>query len=146
MKLGSDTTNYRNHVLGQPWNEPAPVVGMGATILRRVDRLACTIVRVFQDDGRTFVVVQVDADEETSAPVERSGSSYQAKGELHVFGKTRAGHWEHVRLIRSRKSWMVRSSHRLRLDLRETLRMPDDQGPKDSVGVLHDTSFAKTTG
>ena len=56
MKLGTETSSVNNWLLSGTKGQPAPEVGMGATILMWTDRKACTIVKV----TRTQVHVQAD--------------------------------------------------------------------------------------
>lgn len=46
MKLGKETGSLVNHIMSRATDQPAPQVGMGATILMWSDRHAATIVKV----------------------------------------------------------------------------------------------------
>lgn len=55
MKLGSETGSVMNHLYSRMVvGEPAPEVGMGATILMWTDRRAATIVSVKASPGKRY--------------------------------------------------------------------------------------------
>ena len=53
MKIGTDTNSFVNAILSGTKGQPAPVVGMGVTLLHWTDRSAGTITRV-APSGKTF--------------------------------------------------------------------------------------------
>ena len=61
MKLGTQTGSVFNHIDSRAVRgEPAPYVGMGATILHWTDRSAATIIKVEVIRGVTYVTTQDD--------------------------------------------------------------------------------------
>lgn len=77
MRPGTDTGSLVNHLLSRATkNQPAPAVGMGATVLNWTDRQAATIVVVRKrrplPSGEDRWIVGVQEDRETIV----SGSAY----------------------------------------------------------------------
>lgn len=61
MRLGSQTGSVVNHLHARGTiGQPAPVAGMGATILHWTDRSAATIFRVFEHKGDVAVETRDD--------------------------------------------------------------------------------------
>lgn len=118
MKLGSDTTNYTNYLLAKPrQDEPAPSVGMGATLLRRHDRVPCSVLEILEHQGRTYVKVRLDRVVPGALPAQDDGPTFDddPSGEQYVFFKSQAGYWQHVDFNKKRKRWEHCSAHSLRL-------------------------------
>lgn len=102
MKLGCDTTLYRNHQLARPRaDEPMPITGMSITVLRRHDRLIGSLIEVFDHEQRLFV---------RTLCAENTGLSVE-----YVFFKTQAGTWQHVRLNKKKTTWEPSSATSLYL-------------------------------
>lgn len=61
MRLGIDTTSYRNYRLSQADPlDPEPALGMGVTILGRASRRPGTVVELRTDAEKLIVIVQED--------------------------------------------------------------------------------------
>lgn len=104
MKLGSDTTLYRNHQLARPRSdEPKPVLGMPVTVLRRDDRLLGSVTEVFHHQERIFV---------RALCRQPSGAD-----DGFVFFKTQLGPWQHVRFNKKKAIWEAASATSLYLGL-----------------------------
>lgn len=92
MKAGTETGSLINHIYSNVNNAPAPVVGMGATILCWTDRHAGTIIKV----TRTQVHVQRDiatrTDTRGMSDAQEYSYSPDAKGIIEVFRLTRKGY------------------------------------------------------
>ena len=102
MKLGSGTGSLMNHLDSRAVRgEPAPYVGMGATLLSWSDRHAGTIVETFTKNGSLYIKVQ----EDKAIRVDKNGMSesqdyeYMAdlNGSISYFRKTEPyGFWKKV--------------------------------------------------
>lgn len=124
MKLGSDTTSYTNYLLAKPHtDEPYPQAGEGATILRRSDRLACTVIEAFTVNDRLFVRVQEDAIEHEQS---LSGGDVSLRyicnpnGPEHVFFKAHNGYWQNVALNKKKNVWEHHSANSLHIGMRQS--------------------------
>ena len=72
LKLGSGTGSLMNHLDSRSVKgEPAPYVGMGATLLSWSDRHAGTIVEVFKKKNVLYIKVQ----EDNSVRIDKNGMS-----------------------------------------------------------------------
>lgn len=102
MKLGTETGSLMNHVASMAViGQPAPTVGMGATILSWTDRYAGTII----DVNLARMVVYVREDKATRTDdngMSDSGQTYSYEpnpnGRLYTFKQAKSGKWEEVRM------------------------------------------------
>ena len=111
MKLGSGTGSFMNHLASRAvLGEPAPYVGMGATLLSWSDRHAGTIVETFTKNGSLYIKVQ----EDKAIRVDKNGMSesqsyeYMAdlNGSISYFRKTEPyGFWKKVVINPKYGSW-----------------------------------------
>lgn len=130
MRLGSDTTSYTNYLLAKPRSdEPAPREGMGATVLRRHDRVACTITEIFTYRDRLYVRVQEDAVSANQEGLGLAGAldfACNPAGATYVFFKSQNGYWQHVHHNKKRRLWEHSSAYSLRIG--ERLNAEDAEG------------------
>lgn len=101
MKLGIQTGNVTNHLYSRMTiGQPAPVDGMGATVLCWTDRCAGTVISVSQRAGKTLVHVREDRATRTdgNGMSECQSYSFEAdpEGHLWTFRQTKTGVWEEV--------------------------------------------------
>jgi len=121
MELGKQTGSVFNHLFSRMTiGEPAPEVGMPATILMWTDREAGTIVEV--NMAKRYIVVQEDkativSGHTLGAPEYR----YEAntEGSLHYFRKGKDGRWASVYINPETKRFVKCGSRGLRLGHRE---------------------------
>jgi len=116
MKLGTHTGNVFNHLDSRAVRgEPAPYVGMGATMLQWTDRHAATITKVFKHGKTTYVIVTRD----TATRTDKNGMSESQEytyssnlnGTEHIFKKNpKTGFWKEVRFNNATKRY-VQMSH-----------------------------------
>lgn len=102
LKLGSGTGSLMNHLDSRSVKgEPAPYVGMGATLLSWSDRHAGTIVEVFKKKDVLYIKVQ----EDNSVRIDKNGMSesqeYEyssnSNGKISYFRKVAPyGFWQAV--------------------------------------------------
>lgn len=125
MKLGSDTSSYTNYLLAKPRNnEPIPQIGMGATVLRRYDRAACTITDCFIHNGRQFVRVQEDCFSFGYDDLHRKETlnfKPNPGGAEYVFFKSQSGYWLHVQYDVEHRLWQPSSAFFMRLGERHSM-------------------------
>lgn len=91
MKAGTETGSLMNHVMGSS-AQPAPVVGMGATVLMWTDRKAGTVVKV----TKTQVHVRLDHAKRIDKNGMSDAQSYEyspdPEGSIIVFRMTKRGY------------------------------------------------------
>jgi hypothetical protein len=102
LKLGSGTGSLMNHLDSRSVKgEPAPYVGMGATLLSWSDRHAGTIVEVFKKKDVLYIKVQ----EDNSVRIDKNGMSESQEyeyssnpnGQISYFRKVAPyGFWQAV--------------------------------------------------
>lgn len=123
MKLGIDTTSYRNYRLSQADPlDPEPVVGMGVTILGRASRRPGTIVELRTDADKLIVIVQEDrVVSGLDAFAQHDGQMFDRDpaGAKHRFLRTKAGMWQCVRYQSREKRWSPSGAASMKLDMRE---------------------------
>lgn len=101
MKLGTQTNSLVNHILSRAIRgEPAPTVGMGATILMWTDRQPATIVAVETYRGQPMVTVQEDrarrVDSNGLSECQEYEYSPDNLGAKWRFAKSKAGDWREM--------------------------------------------------
>ncbi len=117
LKLGSETASLINHVMSiSVRDEPAPYVGMPATLLLWTDRNPATVVEVNMD--KRYIVVQ----EDDARRIDSNGMSESQEYEYtrnpnaprKIFRKNKKGQWvEHYlnpetnRLVQSRGAGLM---------------------------------------
>lgn len=100
LKLGTQTGNVFNHLDSRAVRgEPAPYVGMGATVLHWTDRSACTIVKVETIRGVTYITTQDDNAVRKDANGMSESQDYEyhpdPMGRIRVFKKhPKTGFWK----------------------------------------------------
>lgn len=101
MKAGTETGSLINHLMSRSvLGEPAPVVGMPATVLHWTDRQAATVAELIQC-GKSLIVATRD---DIAKRVDKNGMSESQdyefspnpNGSVHYFRKDRAGKWVSV--------------------------------------------------
>lgn len=129
MKLGTETGSLVNHMYARGTRgQPAPEVGMGATLLLWTDRQAATIIAVETDaQGRTMVTVQEDAAKVIRGS-ERDGSAEYAytadpRGATYTFRMEEGKGWRAV-TKGARGRWKLAEGHGLRIGDRRHYRDP----------------------
>lgn len=100
LKLGGGTGNVFNHLDSRAVRgEPAPYIGMGATILHWTDRSACTIVKIETIRKVTYITTQDD----NAVRIDKNGMSESQNyeylpdfhGRIRVFKKhPKTGFWK----------------------------------------------------
>lgn len=80
--------------------EPAPEVGMGATLLVGSDRYGCTIHGIFKDGGRDVLVVTHDDSKLVAGSVASEEQDYEytprPDGQKMYFVKDARGFWQEM--------------------------------------------------
>jgi hypothetical protein len=116
MKLGSNTGSVFNHIDSRSVRgEPAPFVGMGATILHWTDRSAATIIKVETIRGVTYVTTQDDNAVRKDANGMSESQDYEylpdPMGRVRVFKKhPKSGFWKFC-LLNSATGRYVQQKH-----------------------------------
>jgi hypothetical protein len=124
MRLGIDTTSYRNYRLSQADPlDPEPALGMGVTILGRASRRPGTVVELRTDAEKLIVIVQEDqVVSGVDAFARHDGQVFDRDpaGRKHRFLRTKAGTWQKcVRYDSRDKRWSPCGAASMKLDLRE---------------------------
>ena len=96
MKLGTETGSVINHLYSRMTEgEPAPYVGMGATLLSWTDRNPATVVEVNMD--KRYIVVQDDDYTRVDSNGMSEAQEYQytpnPNGCTRIFRKNKKGEW-----------------------------------------------------
>lgn len=125
MKLGTETGSLINHlhsraVIGQP----APEIGMGATLLGWTDRHAATITCVVTQDGK---LVRIGVKQDIATRIDRNGMSesqeysYTENPDAYTqyFRLNKRGMWEGTRLNPDTKRWVKSEGCGLRIGERD---------------------------
>lgn len=126
LNLGTETGSLMNHLYSRMTiGAPAPVVGMGATLLAWTDRHAATVIEVCADG-------KIRVQEDTAKVVK--GSTYDGSAEYeysanpagHVttFRPTKSGGWEAVHFSAETKRWKKTGGNGLRIGSRDEHRDP----------------------
>lgn len=123
MKLGTQTASLCNHIMSREViGQPAPVVGMGATVLSWTDRHAATIIEV-----RDYGVIVVQRDD--AKRVDRNGMSESQtydyapnpNGPTYIFKRDRGGAWRECEVNeRTGRVNMLKSGYGLKIGVRDT--------------------------
>lgn len=96
LKLGQQTASVTNWAMSGHAGQPAPEVGMGATILHWTDRTACTVVAF---DGKTLTV-QEDSATRTDGNGMSDAQSYAYErnpaGATREYRQDRRGQWRPI--------------------------------------------------
>jgi hypothetical protein len=112
MKLGSETGSMVNHLYSRmTLDEPAPYVGMPATLLSWTDRHPGTVIEVNMD--KRYIVVQEDDYRRVDGHGMSEDQDYEyiqnLNGSTYIYRKTKHGEWvmhcinpETKRLVQSR--------------------------------------------
>ena len=100
LRLGSDTGNVYNHLDSRAVRgEPAPYIGMGATILHWTDRTAATVVKIEVIRNVTYITTQDDTyvrtDDNGMSESQNYDYSPNPSGRLRVFKKHPKTTWFH---------------------------------------------------
>lgn len=103
LKLGTQTGSLINNIMSRSViGEPAPEIGMGATMLSWTDRNPATIVQVFSIGKTQYIGVNEDDATRTDSNGISESQSYEFKFNPSVFvryyRKTSAGTWEGCRV------------------------------------------------
>lgn len=132
MKLGTETGSTMNHLYSRMTDgQPAPVVGMGATILHWTDRSAATVVSVEQPNSKRYsFVIEVQRDRSTmvGGSIFSESQAYEftpnPDATRELFGCDRTtGAW--VRLARNERGTLVKDKGPgLRIGERDEYRDP----------------------
>lgn len=124
MNLGTETGSLINHlhsraVVGQP----APVAGMGATVLGWSDRRAGTVFRVFKVGSRTIVEVRRDRATLISGDAHKFSPIYSyavnVRGAVDHFRMEADGRWTAVVFKESTSRWIKSGGAGLLLGARD---------------------------
>jgi len=121
MELGKQTGSVFNHLFSRMTiGEPAPEVGMPATMLLWTDRDAGTVVEV--NMAKRYIVVQEDkAIVVSNRGLGATEYRYEAnpEGSRYYFRKGKNGRWESVYINPETKRFVKCGSRGLRLGHRE---------------------------
>lgn len=133
MRIGTQTNSLVNHLYSRATiGQPAPVVGMGATVLMWTDRQAATITKVTELTGKQYRY-EIEVTEDISKVVEGSthdGSAeyqYQANPNGHstTFAfSVKSSKWVSVRRNEETGRLIQTEGSGLRIGERETYRDP----------------------
>lgn len=105
MKLGTQTASVMNNIMSRAViGQPAPYVGMGATLLGWTDRYPATIVQICTNKAGEIVEIQVQEDD--AKRIDQNGMSedqdYEytpnTSGTCYRFKKDRKGMWREIRM------------------------------------------------
>lgn len=124
MKLGTQTASVTNHILSRATiGQPAPEVGMGATLLHWTDRSAGTIIKVWTWRSATYIQVQEDKATRTDKNGYGGCQEYAFEpsilGNVHTYRQSEGGQWQPVRLNIKTQRWVKTEGSGLRIGERD---------------------------
>jgi hypothetical protein len=123
MQLGKQTGSVTNWIysIGTK-GQPAPEIGMGATVLHWTDRSPATIVRVFEIYGLPAIEIQGDKYERTDSNGFSESQTYEYTPNPTGAKSTwrfRNNKWEQVKINPDTKRWKCADGGGLRIGERE---------------------------
>lgn len=124
LNTGTQTNSLVNHLYSRSViGQPAPTVGMGATILGWTDRSPATVVAVFNVGKSEFITVQYDAYKRVDGNGMSECQDYEYSPDLNgvtlTFRKSRNGSWDQVRKSEETGRWAKTGGPGLRIGRRE---------------------------
>lgn len=127
MKLGTQTASLTNHIYSRAVKgQPAPEVGMGATMLAWTDRYAGTIIEIFNIGKSVCLVVQEDhakrIDKNGLSECQQYAYSANPNGAKRTFRQSNDGTWKEGYVNAVTKRWRTVGGYGLRIGDRQQYR------------------------